>query len=1391
MYRLTLRAIISLSLLTSWMGCEDTPVNLDVPDSVGGEVNKLDVVVTLPTFTVDLVADNQSGNAPLNVTLTANIGGAAHHSELTYAWFKDGNPLEGDERTYVSQFPLNESTDFTVEATFTASNGASRTVTDDITITVIGCADLAWTQVTMESPTDLAPGDTATLAKGTMSNTGDRISTPFKVQAVLSLNEVLDDGDTVVREWIVEQMASGTLGTDVEIDYTGETFQIPEEFAEGNYYVFMVADRGNAVSECAEDDNVSPSTNNITVEYDVALKPDVLVQNITFPQDLQVKQDEFINYQYQIANIGEGESPLYKLAFWLSSDPVLDDDDLKMFGPGDLGSTVSPQGPGSSLNISKSFKIPSGLPDGQYWMIGKADAEDNVLESDEANNIAVSEYPFTMKFEEEQCFDIAFDSLVVAPSATYWGGTVSVSAEVSNPGILAIPEGWPMSVYLSLQPSLNPSSATKLGTFTLPSVPAKSSVVISEIITIPTEIPVIPHYIGVIMDPDSDLSECEEGNNAQLFPEAITVSAQANVDVAISNLQFHPSVAEAGSEIKVSYTLANNGSTGATAFKVGIIFSEDTTLNLNQLNSGTDYLVHELIVNSVPAAGTVTRVEDVVIPLALDHTITQYYVGAIADIDGALGNDTNKSNNTTLGSEIEVTGAMGGCFEDVSEPNNTLSGAADISEGVLTGLGSCGNDDWWKISVPAGYSLLVNMDVSEVLGLDPVPSDLNLQLVGADTVVVDESTNAGNAEDVHVFVVAETGDYYLRVYAAGAGVRAAYDLDVTLLEPVEGIDLLAADVAALPAQLYPGGLLNVSFSDVNLGDTAAPPHWVRVWASADTSLDASDVMVAEQAVEGVAPLSVVSRSVDFQLPVEIGGGTWRFLVETDAEDDIIEAREDNNTGVSDTVFLDAQLTCEDDALEPNNVPDLASPLDISTGTAAIVDAVVCPKLEDWFRVDMAEGQALNVVATYKHDSDKGLLAIELWDPSKTALLLKSASPDTSQFNLPWVWAAGTYYIRVVNQAVGGNQGPYEYDLVVQQGPGAPDKQCDGDVFEDNNSLFTAATIGCGTQDATLCQGDVDAYRIELRANDNLQVTLTHGSSQLKMSLFGDPAAPALASKIGNGVLSYQALADETVLLRVESKNSSALNSYDYTLFMDGVAGVDLTVGTPSLFLPEVYQGEDQLVDFAINNTCVDPSGPFQTTIYLSTDETLDATDVPLESVTVSGVLGKDSVAMSEKVTIPFSTAPGMYHLLVEADTDGEIAESNEDNNTNATAVSVAKLCLPDALEPNDLANQDAPLVAPPGEVGLSLCPFELDWFAVDVVSGQTLTVTAVFSHAEGDLDMRLYDPNYSTTIPVEVAGSKNDNETITVPVSVTGTYYVRVHGFDGGSAEYDLTVAVD
>ncbi len=1352
-------------------------------------------IAPLPIFTARAKASVTQGNAPLEVQFEGEVTGEVTAEEVNLSWVfgdGDGSAELSPQHTFVKSGTY--SVRFT--ATYVSPDGRSRKSTDTLSIKVLGCADLTWGKVTMASPVDVAPGDTVSLQRAVLSNEGDRIATPFDVEVRLSADDALDEADAVLGSWSVESMDSGLLG-DSTIDYAGKEFVVPSDFPEGNYYVFLVADAGGAINECSEDNNLAVSTNNITVDEAVAFKPDLTMQDVSFPEDLVVKQGQIISYSFAISNTGQGDAGQFKLGFWLSTDPVLDEDtDRVLFGPGDIGATMQQFAAGATLPFNKSYKIPDDLPDGDYWMIGKVDVQDQIAEESEDNNVAVSAQPFTMKHEVIQCLDLAFDELNVAPLSTYWGGTVQVSATISNPGTMPTPDGAEMRVYLSLQASLNPANATVLGTFPLEPIAPGETVTVDQVVGIPSGIPVQPHRIGVILDPDKDITECDEGNNAKIFPQEIGVTSSASVDVAVSNIQFHPTTVQAGDKVKLAFTVTNSGSTGATAFTAAVVLSEDSTISISEANNGTDHVVAQTVVSSVPAAGTEPQVVDVPIPLSLAHDVTTYTVGVILDLDKSLDSDQNASNNIgKAGTTLTVEGAQGGCFEDDYESNNTLGTAAPLTPGLHEGLGSCGNDDWYSVHVPVGHSLLVGMDSAPILSFEPVSSSLSLSLVDTQGIVIDESLNAGDHKDVHLFTAAEDRDVAIHV-APSAGARASYSLGVDVLPPVEGVDLLPADVTAQPASLYPGGLLSVRWSDVNLGDQSAGPHLVRVWASQDATLDTDggDRVVYEGTVGEVPQATSVEQAVEAQLPTDLPGGTWRFLVETDADDDVLEVHEDNNVGVSDTIFVDPELVCEDDELEPNNDPTLATPVTwTDEGVVLESSRVVCPKLDDWYAVELQEGDALSAKATYKHDADKGSLAVELWDTTGTAMLLSEAAKDTVQVKLPWAWTAGTYFVRVRNQPVGGAEGPYIYNLALTRGPGDAADACHGDAFEDDNSFETAAPLGCGVQKATLCKGDVDVYRVELRAGDNLSVTLAHDTGALKMRLFTDPDGPSVASKTGNGTLSYAVTEDQMAFLRVEPKGTPAsLTSYDYTLILDGVPGVDLTVDGVSLYADEVYQGDDALVSFEVVNACIDPAPASQASVWLSEDEALDDTDVPLSTLDVPAVTGKGSAALSDKVQIPLSTTPGPYFLLVDADTTGVVQESNEDNNASGVALTVAELCLPDAYEPNDLlsaAPPYAPEVAAPGAEGLSLCPYEIDWFSVAGHAGKALTVGIHFDPEQGDLDLRLYDPTYSVTVPVVSSATDAGDEVVTFPVGVDGPLLVRVNGFAGASAGYSLTIS--
>jgi len=112
-------------------------------------------------------------------------------------------------------------------------------------------------------------------------------------------------------------------------------------------------------------------------------------------------------------------------------------------------------------------------------------------------------------------------------------------------------------------------------------------------------------------------------------------------------------------------------------------------------------------------------------------------------------------------------------------------------------------------------------------------------------------------------------------------------------------------------------------------------------------------------------------------------------------------------------------------------------------------------------------------------------------------------------------------------------------------------------------------------------------------------------------------------------------------------------------------------------------------------------------------------------------------------------------------------------------------CVDDGYEENDTCG--AARKATPGTYrNLQICSGDEDWFAIDLKAGDAMTVTILFSHAQGDLDMRLYDTDCSTQRAY--GGSTTSNEEMSYTATADGTYSINIYGFQGAENSYDMVV---
>lgn len=113
-------------------------------------------------------------------------------------------------------------------------------------------------------------------------------------------------------------------------------------------------------------------------------------------------------------------------------------------------------------------------------------------------------------------------------------------------------------------------------------------------------------------------------------------------------------------------------------------------------------------------------------------------------------------------------------------------------------------------------------------------------------------------------------------------------------------------------------------------------------------------------------------------------------------------------------------------------------------------------------------------------------------------------------------------------------------------------------------------------------------------------------------------------------------------------------------------------------------------------------------------------------------------------------------------------------------------CLDDDLEENDDFAQALALL-PGSYAGLQVCGGDDDFYALTLAAGNTLEVSALFSHTAGNLDLALYDAEGNL---LALSDSLSDNEQLSYLAPPAGEYILHVYGLEGAINGYALTTSV-
>ena len=313
---------------------------------------------------------------------------------------------------------------------------------------------------------------------------------------------------------------------------------IPENISEGNYHLLAHLDPLNSVDEQDE--------NNV---YSFPLK---ILTSANPKKDIELKgigidgvSEKLLagrRYKvwYRLYNAGEEAANEYELSIsaHISLDSLLDQEDL-LLTEGKIFESINP----NSLNCrvgcgSMSFVLnPNEVPDGDYYLIFRADSGDDWEEEDEVNNYRIKPINVSNPASGSKP-DLTVDGLILFQDSLYAKEYASINFHYFNKGnIDTDPNKYQVKArhYLSMD-SLLSKQDSLVAEDDLTSIQARSGKRYGVRIDVPT-VQTGTYFLITQIDPDDAIDELEETNNTSYLkvrlkgtePRASIVSLPSSV----------------------------------------------------------------------------------------------------------------------------------------------------------------------------------------------------------------------------------------------------------------------------------------------------------------------------------------------------------------------------------------------------------------------------------------------------------------------------------------------------------------------------------------------------------------------------------------------------------------------------------------------------------------------------------------------------------------------------------------------------------------------------------------------------------------------------------------------------------------------------------------------
>jgi parallel beta-helix repeat protein len=378
--------------------------------------------------------------------------------------------------------------------------------------------------------------------------------------------------------------------------YSANNAVVIPEGVFGNYFFYVETDYGNAIQEHAYDGNNLSQGDSLNV----VLRPpaDLEVTDIVIPKT--TTNIGTAKIQWTVNNLGNS-SPSDKNwtdAVYISKLPVFDASRSYYFS---FRRTANPNGiqSGMKYTSSEDIQIPNDIIPGDYFVYVKTDNSDNVFEytfnennllrSDSTVKITIAPYP-----------DLTVTGINVPDSAGA-GQEIPVSFMVENIGTASAKEGWTDIVYIVD----NTNATIQLKDIKrFDKLDAGASYIVSTRVNLPSGINYgsDKYKIFAATNADNKLYEHKQDNNNKRADTLFIIPS----DLSVTELTA-PEILYTGTEVKIKYTVTNNGNVNSPAkywedrvdildnLQRGVLNNNYTNIISGAVKSGENYTVDQII----------------------------------------------------------------------------------------------------------------------------------------------------------------------------------------------------------------------------------------------------------------------------------------------------------------------------------------------------------------------------------------------------------------------------------------------------------------------------------------------------------------------------------------------------------------------------------------------------------------------------------------------------------------------------------------------------------------------------------------------------------------------------------------------------------------------------